>query len=146
MLKNLKLDFTNMLYGLGAAVVILGALAKIQHWPYGSLLLTIGMITEAIVFAYSAFETTKDTNDNSRVIYEPYDTSEIVKAQKEYANKIQKAVENINLINKSHAAHLKLSKSSVKAYEDINKNSVSLAKNTFDINKIYQSILKVIKK
>jgi len=66
------------------------------------------MITEAIVFAYSAFETTKDTNDNSHVVYEPYDTSEIVKAQKEYANKIQKAVENINLINKSHAAHLKL--------------------------------------
>jgi gliding motility-associated protein GldL len=45
-----------MVYGLGAAIVIIGALFKIQHWPYGSLILTIGMIVEAIVFTISAFE------------------------------------------------------------------------------------------
>lgn len=46
----------NMVYGLGAAIVIIGALFKIQHWPYGSLILTIGMIVEAVVFTISAFE------------------------------------------------------------------------------------------
>lgn len=51
-----KLSTMNMVYGLGAAIVIIGALFKIQHWPHGSLILTIGMIVEAIVFTISAFE------------------------------------------------------------------------------------------
>src|SRR5690554_3658824 len=51
-----KLSTMNMVYGLGAAIVILGALFKIQHWPYASLILTIGMIVEAMVFTISAFE------------------------------------------------------------------------------------------
>ncbi|MDY2586948.1 type IX secretion system motor protein PorL/GldL [Winogradskyella aquimaris] len=51
-----KITVTNMVYGLGAAIVIVGALFKIQHWPYGSLILTIGMVVEALVFTYSAFE------------------------------------------------------------------------------------------
>lgn len=51
-----KITVTNMIYGLGAAIVIVGALFKIQHWPHGSLILTIGMIVEALVFTYSAFE------------------------------------------------------------------------------------------
>ena len=51
-----NITMTNMVYGLGAAIVIVGALFKIQHWPYGSLILTIGMVVEALVFTYSAFE------------------------------------------------------------------------------------------
>ncbi|WP_289043050.1 gliding motility protein GldL [uncultured Olleya sp.] len=51
-----KISTMNMVYGLGAAIVIIGALFKIQHWPYGSLILTIGMIVEAVVFTLSAFE------------------------------------------------------------------------------------------
>ena len=51
-----SMTLTNMVYGLGASIVIIGALFKIQHWPYGSLILTIGMIVEALVFTYSAFE------------------------------------------------------------------------------------------
>jgi len=46
----------NMVYGLGAAVVILGALFKIMHWPYGNGMLIIGLVTEALVFTISAFE------------------------------------------------------------------------------------------
>ena len=51
-----KITVTNMIYGLGAAIVIVRALFKIQHWPYGSEILTLGMIVEALVFTYSAFE------------------------------------------------------------------------------------------
>ena len=51
-----KMTITNMVYGLGAAIVIVGALFKIQHWPYGSEILTLGLIVEALVFTYSAFE------------------------------------------------------------------------------------------
>ncbi|WP_400077049.1 gliding motility protein GldL [Winogradskyella sp. R77965] len=62
-----KLSSMNMVYGLGAAIVIIGALFKIQHWPYGSLILTIGMIVEAIVFTISAFEKQGDDLDWSLV-------------------------------------------------------------------------------
>ncbi|MFA7080978.1 MAG: gliding motility protein GldL [Bacteroidales bacterium] len=44
------------LYGIGASAVIIGALFKIQHWPGAGLLLTIGMVTESIIFFISAFE------------------------------------------------------------------------------------------
>ena len=49
-------NFMSKLYGIGAAVVIVGALFKIQHWPYGGILLTVGLGTEAIIFFFSAFE------------------------------------------------------------------------------------------
>jgi gliding motility-associated protein GldL len=62
-----KLSTMNMVYGLGAAIVIVGALFKIQHWPYGSLILTIGMIVEALVFTLSAFEKQGDDLDWSLV-------------------------------------------------------------------------------
>jgi gliding motility-associated protein GldL len=62
----------NFAYGMGAAIVIIGALMKIIHkdldldfgtdiLPVGAViggntLLTIGLVTEAIIFALSAFE------------------------------------------------------------------------------------------
>ncbi|MEM1001603.1 MAG: gliding motility protein GldL [Bacteroidota bacterium] len=62
-----KITLTNMVYGLGAAIVIVGALFKIQHWPFGSEILTLGMIVEALVFTYSAFERQKGDLDWSLV-------------------------------------------------------------------------------
>jgi gliding motility-associated protein GldL len=51
----------NFAYGMGAAVVIVGALFKIAHFELGPLtgtvMLTIGLLTEALIFALSAFET-----------------------------------------------------------------------------------------
>ena len=65
-----KLTVTNFIYGMGAAIVIVGALFKIQNWPYGSLLLTIGMLVEAGVFAWSAFEKQEEGLDWSLVYTE----------------------------------------------------------------------------
>ncbi|MEN9918954.1 MAG: gliding motility protein GldL [Bacteroidota bacterium] len=48
--------FFNIIYSVGAAIVILGAMFKILHLPYGNQMLMIGMITEACVFLLSAFE------------------------------------------------------------------------------------------
>ncbi|WP_373519764.1 gliding motility protein GldL, partial [Pricia sp.] len=57
----------NMAYGLGASVVIIGALFKILHWEIGpltgGLLLAVGLITEALIFAISAFEPVDDELD-----------------------------------------------------------------------------------
>src|SRR5690554_7444436 len=47
----------NFSYSIGAAIVILGAMFKLLHFPYGNELLFIGMITEVIVFTLSAFDT-----------------------------------------------------------------------------------------
>ena len=45
-----------MSYGLGAAIVILGAMFKILHWPGAGFMLALGLSTEAIIFIISAFE------------------------------------------------------------------------------------------
>lgn len=63
--------FMNMAYGLGASIVIIGALFKITHFEIGpltgNLMLAIGLITEAIIFAISAFEPVDDDLDWSLV-------------------------------------------------------------------------------
>lgn len=48
--------FMAKLYGFGAAVVIVGALFKIMHWPGAGPMLVIGLSTEALIFIFSAFE------------------------------------------------------------------------------------------
>lgn len=54
----------NFAYGMGAAVVIIGALFKITHLEFGfitgNLMLTIGLVVEAGIFALSAFEPVED--------------------------------------------------------------------------------------
>ena len=60
-------NFISKLYGLGASVVIVGALFKIQHWPLAGTMLTIGLLTEAIIFFFSAFEPLHEEIDWSLV-------------------------------------------------------------------------------
>ncbi len=60
-------NFMAKLYGIGAAVVILGALFKIQHYPGASLFLVVGLTTEAIIFFFSAFEPPHEDPDWSLV-------------------------------------------------------------------------------
>ncbi len=49
--------FINFAYSFGAAIVILGAMFKLLHFPFGNEMLFIGMVTECIVFILSAFDT-----------------------------------------------------------------------------------------
>ena len=64
--KRFKI-FMSRLYGWGASIVILGALFKLNHWPYSEYLLAIGLGTEAIIFFFSAFENSKEEYDWSLV-------------------------------------------------------------------------------
>ena len=59
--------FMNYVYSIGAAVVLLGALFKLQHWPGGPIMLTIGMSTEALIFFLSAFEPSSEPPDWTKV-------------------------------------------------------------------------------
>lgn len=60
-------NFISKLYGLGASVVIIGALFKIQHWPLAGPMLTLGLLTEALIFFFSAFEPLHEEIDWSLV-------------------------------------------------------------------------------
>lgn len=57
----------NYFYSIGASVVLLGALFKLQHWPFGGLMLTIGMSCEALIFFLSAFEPMMENPDWTKV-------------------------------------------------------------------------------
>ena len=49
-------NFMSKLYGWGAAVVIIGALFKINHYTGADTMLIIGLGTESLIFFFSAFE------------------------------------------------------------------------------------------
>jgi gliding motility-associated protein GldL len=57
----------NFAYGMGAAIVIIGALFKITHLELGpitgNLMLSIGLVVEAGIFALSAFEPVEEDLD-----------------------------------------------------------------------------------
>jgi gliding motility-associated protein GldL len=59
--------FMGYLYGWGAAIVIIGAMFKIQHWPGASAMLVSGLSIEAVIFFFSAFEPIHEEIDWSLV-------------------------------------------------------------------------------
>ncbi|WP_193408665.1 type IX secretion system motor protein PorL/GldL [Hymenobacter glacialis] len=66
------------IYGIGAAVVIIGALFKIEHWKGADEMLIVGLGTEAIIFFLSAFQPQSKEHDWSLVypeLNEGYDPS-----------------------------------------------------------------------
>lgn len=60
-------NFMAKLYGWGASIVIVGALFKIQHWPFSGFFLVLGLGTEAVIFFFSAFEPPHEEVDWSLV-------------------------------------------------------------------------------
>src|SRR5690554_5531227 len=60
-------DIMPKIYGIGASIVILGAMFKILDWAGGNLMIAIGLTTEAIIFFLSAFEPKNREVDWSKV-------------------------------------------------------------------------------
>jgi gliding motility-associated protein GldL len=59
--------FMPVVYGVGAAIVIVGAMFKIMHWEGADLMLIVGLSTEAIIFFLSAFQPAAHEVDWTRV-------------------------------------------------------------------------------
>ncbi len=79
-------------YGIGAAVVIVGALFKILHWPGAAEMLTVGLLTEAGIFLLSAFEPKHPEIDWTKVypqLSEEYDGDDL------YVDKTKKPAKQI---------------------------------------------------
>jgi gliding motility-associated protein GldL len=55
------------IYGIGASIVILGAMFKILDWPFASLMIGVGLTTEAFIFFLSAFEPKHEEVDWTKV-------------------------------------------------------------------------------
>lgn len=76
-----KKKLFNIAYNVGASIVILGALFKLNHISYGPLngstVLAVGLIAEAIIFFLSAFETPEEDLDWARVYPELADDNAV---------------------------------------------------------------------
>lgn len=81
-----KKKLFNIAYNIGASIVILGALFKLNHYSIGPLngstVLAVGLIAEAIIFFLSAFESVEDDLDWSKV-YPELGEEGIIVEQKE---------------------------------------------------------------
>jgi gliding motility-associated protein GldL len=95
----------NFAYGMGAAVVIIGALFKLMHWPGASAMLIIGLGTEALIFGLSAFDPV-DTELDWTLVYPELAGGE---AQKKSA-KSQDAQDTQGLLSQKLDAMLKEAK------------------------------------
>ena len=58
--RKARLDWLNFAYGVGAAIVITGAMFRFLNFGPANQMLMVGLLTEAIVFFISAFEMKKD--------------------------------------------------------------------------------------
>jgi gliding motility-associated protein GldL len=71
-LGSVKITTKNRLfnagYGIGASIVIIGVLFKLMYWEGADIMLTVGLLTEALIFAMSAFERPLKTYEWDKVI------------------------------------------------------------------------------
>ncbi len=150
----------NMVYGLGAAVVIIGALFKIMHWPFGNEMLIVGLITEALVFVISAFESIDEEYDWSIVYPELAGAASKGKKEKKVDEKgmLSEKLDSLLKEAKIDANLMESLGSSIRNFEGAAKNiaptvdslesqkkysqeMVSAAANLSQLNSIYQSQL-----
>lgn len=82
----------NFVYGFGAAIVIVGALFKILHWPGANFMLTVGLLTEAGIFVISAFEPVHMDPDWSLVYPELAGGEPTVRKEKPSSNNLLQAL------------------------------------------------------
>jgi gliding motility-associated protein GldL len=127
----------NFAYGMGAAVVIIGALFKITHIEFGfitgNLMLTIGLVVEAAIFALSAFEPVEDEYKWENVYPQLVDKN----AAPVKANKTEVAADSEGMLSKKLDAMLKDAKidgelmaslgNSIKNFEGAAKNIMPIA-------------------
>ena len=119
-------------YGLGAALVIIGALFKLQHWTGAGLMLTIGMGTECVIFLLSALESMQKQYKWERV-YPELDGESFTKGARSTHTATQITPKNVgtsgnmNLDFNVDATHISNIKDGVGRSSDSMKNLTSLA-------------------
>lgn len=114
----------NMAYGLGASVVILGALFKLTHFEIGFLngntLLTIGLVTEALIFGLSAFEKPEEDYDWS-IVYPQLKGGSVGTAPESPEGMLSKRIDTLLNEAKVDAQLMKRLAESIENFENLAK-------------------------
>ena len=82
-------------YGWGAALVLIGALFKLQHWNHSGIMLTIGLLTEAFIFFISSFEPPMEQPEWSRVYPELQDDYEFLETGEDAKSVIKSNIDSL---------------------------------------------------
>ena len=136
-----------LMFGLGASIVIIGALLKITHGDFilsGNAWLTIGLVTEAIIFAISGLKGYMTIDPDG---FESGDDIETLEVEThELANAVATAISKINKLNEDlTAASKSIGSLHVPAdmnshMSDYNANIHTGAVKLDEINKLYESL------
>ena len=150
-----KENWINGIIGFGASIVIIGAWLKITYISFGpidgNLMLTIGLVTEAIIFAIVGYQGLTEEVDEK-----PSKTKGGINTIKVETDKLQKAVDGfvtgLNDLN-SNISQASKATASINVPSDLEKNSKALSDglstasgNIDDVNKLYSELNETLKK
>ena len=140
-------NWLELMFGLGASIVIIGALLKITHADFifsGNAWLTFGLVTEAIIFAISGLKGYMTIDPDG---FESGDDIETLEVEThELANAVATSISKINKLNEDlTAASKSIGALHVPAdmnshMSDYNANIHAGAVKLDEINKLYESL------
>lgn len=127
-------DYLNLAYGIGAAIVIVGAMFKFLGWEFANQMFLIGLTTEAVVFVISGFEWRGSTRKLDWVkvfpqLDEAYDGDmqhvDLSKSFELYYRNTESIIESVDALNK---AVIKLSEVSENLTDSVERLGKSMEK------------------
>jgi len=140
-------NWLELMFGLGASVVIIGALLKITHQSFifdGSTWLTVGLVTEAVIFAISGVKGYMtidpdgfESGDDIETL--EVETHELAKAVGTSISKITKLNEDLAAASKSIGT-LHVPADMNAHMSQYNANIHTGAVKLDEINKLYESL------
>jgi len=142
--------YLELFFGLGASVVIVGALLKITHKDFifsGNTWLTAGLITEAVIFMIAGLRGYAVTNDDDHGDVTPEaaisDVSKEVDALKEAFTGATKQIQNLTGSLQSAtiaAATIKIPENFQVNVDELNNRLASASASVSQVQDVYNSI------
>jgi hypothetical protein len=140
-------NWLELMFGLGASIVIIGALLKITHSDFifsGNVWLTLGLVTEAVIFGISGikgFMTIDpdgfESGDDIETL--EVETHELAKAVSTSISKISKLNDDLTLASNS-IGKLHIPSDMNQHMSEYNANIHTGAVKLDEINKLYESL------
>jgi uncharacterized protein YoxC len=119
----------NVIISLGAAVVIIGAMAKIIHLSWADWALIVGLLTEAGIFIIYAFLPPPPVDHGGGSACGKVDATELVHALNSVQKTVQEVSNNLGAIN-----------SSTEGLKNLNNQFLSMGKTMEEMNHFYGSL------
>ncbi len=127
-----------LIFGIGASIVIIGALMKITYMNFGpltaDLMLTVGLVTEAVIFTIAGIRGYVLLKDNNNVKADATDVSDVSKEANELKLAYQNATTKLTSLGKNLSKVVD-STSAIDIPSDISTNMASLNENVSKTSK-----------